>query len=216
MNNSSTKIGFQETLAWYERNAKNYAQKIANKPDLFLMNRFLKQIAKGEKILDAGCAAGRDCELFAERGYEPTGIDAVKALIKEAKTNNPNLNFVHGDFINLPFSNNSFAGVWAHASLLHLEKTSDVKAALKEFYRVLKKGGVAHIFVKKQLGSEKTSNVAQDYSGDFNRFFRWFKKDELNKMIKQAGFEIINFDDDYTPKDGRKNIKWLAVLVKKN
>ena len=210
-----TKIGFKETLEWYEQNASTYSNKIADKSDLFLLERFMEKLPVEGKILDAGSAGGRDCEIFAQKGFQPTGIDAVKSLVKEAKTKNPDIDFVHESFTNLPFEKNFFDGVWAHASLLHLENIEDVKKALSEFFRVLKTNGIAHIFVKKQLGKEKTSNVSQEYSSDFDRFFRWFTKDELSQLIEEAGFKIIQFDDDYTPKDGRKSIKWLAVLAKK-
>ena len=210
-----TNIGFKETLEWYEQNAKTYAQKIADKPDLFLLERFIKKLPVEGQILDAGSAGGRDCKIFAQNGFQPTGIDAVKALVEEAKTKNPDIDFIHGNFTSLPFKDNSFDGIWANASLLHLENIEDMKKSLSEFFRVLKKSGIAHISVKKQLGKEKTSNVAQEYSSDFDRFFRWFTKDELIQLIEEAGFKIVQFDDDYTPKDGRKNIKWLAALAKK-
>lgn len=209
------KVGFKETLQWYEENADNYANKIIKKQNSFLINRFLELLPKQGTILDAGCAAGRDCQIFKERDFLPTGIDAVESLIKIAKKNNPDIKYIHGDFSDLPFSDSSFDGIWSHASLLHLETIEDVNKALKEFCRVLKNGGIAHIFVKKQLGREKTSHVSQEYSGDFSRFFRWFNKKELTTLLKEAGFEIIRFDDNYVAKDGRKNIKWLAALVKK-
>jgi ubiquinone/menaquinone biosynthesis C-methylase UbiE len=209
------KNDFQATLNWYEQNAKTYASKIADKPDLFLLDRFLEEIPNGGSILDAGSAGGRDCKIFLERGYSPTGIDAVKSLVEEAKSINPGIDFVHGNFLNLPFDDSSFDGLWSHASLLHLEEISDVKQSLKEFFRVLKSGGIAHIFVKQQMGKEKTSNVSHDYSGEFSRFFRWYEKEELENLLKDVGFEILDSKDNYTPKDGRKNIKWLAILAQK-
>ncbi|MCC6710985.1 MAG: class I SAM-dependent methyltransferase [Candidatus Pacebacteria bacterium] len=215
MKQAPQKIGFKETLAWYEQNAKTYNQTTAKKPDFFLIDRFLDKITPGGLILDAGCAGGRDCSIFAQKGYSPIGIDAVKAFVAEAKITYPELNFVLGNFTKLPFADNSFAGVWAHASLLHLETISEVKTALKEFFRVLKSGGIAHIYVKKQLNQEKTSNVSQNYSGEFGRFFRWFEAKELETLIEKAGFEINIFDDNYTRKGGRQDIKWLAVLAKK-
>ena len=210
------KIGFKETLEWYKQNSTNYTNKISEKQHPFLINRFLKLIPKYGSILDAGCAGGRDCRTFKNKGFSPIGIDAVSTMVNLAKQKNQDLEFIHGDFRNLPFSDSYFDGIWAHASLLHLETIKDVKQTLKEFFRVLKKQGVAHIFVKKQLGKEKFSNVSQEYSDEFSRFFRWFNKEELITLLEEANLKILKIDDNYIPENSKRDIKWIAALVKKN
>ena len=100
----------------------------------------------------------------------PIGIDLSKSLIEIARNKHPDIEFRQGNILNLPFEDESFDGVWTHASLVHLETTEEVVRALREFNRVLKPGGVMHVFVKQQLGNEKTSVVSDTLSGH-ERFF---------------------------------------------
>lgn len=207
--------GFKKTIDWYEQNAEDYAGKIENSLETALLNRFVSKLKKGAVVLDAGCAGGRDCRIFKDKDLAPIGLDISRQLVKLAAKKNPDIEFKQGSFLSLPFTDNSFDGIWAHASLLHLEKITEVKKSLEEFCRVLKQGGVAHIFVKQQLGNKKTENISHTYSGEFKRFFRFFTKQEIETLLKEAGFRIIDIQDNYTSPDGRKEIKWIVVLAQK-
>lgn len=206
---------FKQTIKWYDDNAEVYASKIEPSYPNFLINSFTQKVGKNGVILDAGCAGGRDCNLFRQKGLNPVGIDLSKSLVEYAKLKNPNIEFFHGSFLNLPFKDKSFDGVWAHASLLHLEKISEVKKALSEFYRVMKKGAYLHTFVKQQLDDKKTTSASHSFSGDFERFFRFFTKEEFRELLEKAGFEIESIEDNYVTPDGRKEIKWILALSRK-
>jgi ubiquinone/menaquinone biosynthesis C-methylase UbiE len=170
--------GFSDTIAWYDANAEKYAINIESFPSGDLLDRFAKAVGRGGKVLDAGCAAGRDCGLLKDRGLVPAGIDLSEPLIEIARNKHPDIEFRQGNILNLPFEDESFDGVWAHASLVHFETTEEVVKALREFNRVLKPDGVIHVFVKQQLGDEKTSVVSDKLSGH-DRFFQWFTGDEV-------------------------------------
>ncbi len=55
-------------------------------------------IPDGGSVLDLGCAGGDQAKLFAERGYQVTGVDYVKALIAYAK-NTFSEHGLTGDFV---------------------------------------------------------------------------------------------------------------------
>jgi len=69
-----------------------------------------------------------------------------KGLLKVARREFPHLTFVEGNFLSLPFENETFDAIWSNTSLLHLETINDVKQALSEFQRTLKSKGVLHIW----------------------------------------------------------------------
>ncbi|MFA6446401.1 MAG: class I SAM-dependent methyltransferase [Candidatus Paceibacterota bacterium] len=212
---TATSGAFKKTIDWYENNAEIYAERIESSPEILLINRFARMLKKGDAVLDAGCAGGRDCRIFKEKGLNPTGLDITKSLIKQAKIKSPEIEFVQGSFLELPFLNDHFDGLWAHASLVHLEKISEAKQSLHEFHRVLKPGGIIHISVKQQLGDKKTEYVSHDYSGEFKRFFRFFTKQEIKSLLENTGFRIVEIQDNYVSPDGRKEIKWIVVFAKK-
>src|SRR5690606_22987029 len=107
----------------------------------------------------------------------------------------------------------TFNGVWASASLLHLEKIADVQQALGEFLRVLKPKGVLYIQVKKQTASEKTS-VVFDTLSSHERFFRWFDSQELLNLLEKAGFKFLSMEiiDDLA---GRQEVQWICIFSRK-
>lgn len=207
--------GFDDTIAWYNANAKKYASNIENLASLDYLDEFSVLVGKNNTVLDAGCASGRDTNLLRLRGLNPIGLDLSTSLLDIARQRYPDLKFVEGNFLKLPFPNHSFGGVWAHACLLHLETTKDVIKALKEFNRVLKPNGIIHVFVKQQLGKDKTSIVSDKLSSHV-RFFQWFTKDEMNNLMKKTQFTILKIEDNIPDLSRRSEVKWVRVLAKCN
>src|SRR5579872_1610900 len=119
----------------YDEIAEEYAKKIGAIPSINQFTIFKKYVKKGSKVLDAGCAAGRDCRMLSEQGYAVTGIDLSKKLLALAKKQNTSLNFLLADIRALPFADHTFDAVWANAVIHHLVK-KDIEKALREFYRV--------------------------------------------------------------------------------
>lgn len=208
--------GFKDTINWYDENAEKYAKSTRDLASIEFIERFVTLVEFG-KVLDAGCGSGRDTYLLQEQGLKPVGLDLSKGLLDQARKQFPECEFIHGSFLNLPFSDESFMGVWAHASLLHLETVEDVSTALLEFFRVLKNGGVFHALVKAQTGDNKTELTKDTLSGH-DRFFQYFTVSELAELIQDAGFELIEIDQhreiDKNPK-GRPEVEWIVVFAKK-
>jgi len=209
---------FTDTIRWYNENAKKYAKTTEEYPSPEQIEEFVSLLSPGNKILDAGCGGGRDTKLLHDKGLDSIGLDLSSGLIKVARKKYPNINFVEGSFLDLPFGNDSFDGIWAHASLLHLETVGDVKKALSEFQRVLKPNGVMHTLVKAQTGLEKTAIVSDRTSGH-ERFFQYFTQDEIATLLREAGFAEIKTEQyretDRNP-NGRPEVEWILTLSKKD
>jgi len=208
---------FQDTINWYNKNADYYANAIKDMTSLEEIEEYCRQLPLRAKILDAGCAAGRDANIFKQMGFGVIGIDLSSKLLEIAKRNFPDIEFRKADFRKLPFQNGSFDGVWAHASLVHLENIKDVRKSLLEFNRVLKTNGLIYILVKARIGKAKTAIVKDSLSQDY-RFFQYFTKNELTKLLGSTGFKIIKIDQynerDKNPK-GRREVEWISLLAKK-
>ncbi len=204
---------YNETIQWYEDNALTYSQAISQSVDSDLINQFVSYLPPNAIILDAGCAAGRDAGEFAKRQVDYTGVDLSNNLLRIAKRNNPSLTFIQADFSQLPLPNNSFDGIWANASLVHLPSIRTVKLVISEFYRILKPGGTIFIRVKQQVGSTRTG-VVSDSLVKQKRFFRWYTKAELQNYLKSAGFSILDVKDNQ-PSRTRSEVKWINVIGRK-
>ncbi|MEW6231808.1 MAG: methyltransferase domain-containing protein, partial [Chloroflexota bacterium] len=111
-----------KTIKTYEETAEDYYKthfdinEVKNIADFFIQN------LKGQKILDIGCGPGRDAKYFSEHGLKVTGADLTSNFVKMASQNVPNAKFVQMDMRNLGFPENTFDGIWACASFLHVPK----------------------------------------------------------------------------------------------
>ncbi len=133
----------------------NYAKEYGKEYETTLAGRYFLQkkikianqlgnFPQGAHILDAGCANGYYTLHLARQGYHVTGIDLSEKNIKEctnraAALHVQNVVFHQADLENLKnFKDNQFDGVISFATLRYVP---DVVQALKELYRVTKKGG---------------------------------------------------------------------------
>ncbi|GMA51536.1 hypothetical protein GCM10025857_28930 [Alicyclobacillus contaminans] len=94
-------------------------------------------------VLDAGCGAGRFLLQLAQRVRWVTGLDADEPMLQRARLNAEdheldNADFVLGDVLNLPFSDDHFDKAIC-VNLLFLLRRPEL--ALSEFIRVVKPGG---------------------------------------------------------------------------
>lgn len=204
--------GFQDTIDWYNQNASKYSLSVQNLVSYEQIEEFIKNVPANSKILDAGCAAGRDTKIIHDLGFKIIGLDITKKLINIAKEKYPEIKFIEGNFLKLPFKDNYFGGIWAHASLLHLEKVEDVIKALSEFYRVLIKDGILHLYVKEKFN--KKYDIVKDKLSNHDRFFQYFTIDEIKEYLNNLGYKIIMIENFPDPA-GRSEVKWILCLAKK-
>lgn len=200
---------YRKTIELYEKLGKKYVEDIAG-ADIRELPDLVKALPKGGRVLDVGCAGGRDSKKFIEAGFEVIGIDLVDVFLEEARKNVPQAKFIKMDLLNLGFSDNYFDGIWANAVLLHLKK-EDTPQALKGFRRVLNSKGKLYISVKRGRGEQYKE---ERLSGGEKRFFSYFLKNELERFVKNAGFRIISskiFPDTL----GRKDLKCIGLLAEK-
>lgn len=97
----------------------------------------------GDTILDAGCAAGRQSLLMAERGARVIGMDISESFIvranrERAARGGETAQFLVADIENLPFAPDSMDKILCAEILEHV---IDFDAAFKELLRLLRPGG---------------------------------------------------------------------------
>lgn len=205
--------GFKDTIEWYDKNSNKYAESAEKSPPTEMIIEFMSKLPKSPSILDAGCGSGRDSRLLKKEGAKVVGIDISKGLLNEARKRSSEIEYMIGDITAIPFSNNTFDGVWSHASLVHLEKIEDAEKAIHEFNRVLRTDGILHIFTKKQEGDNKT-DVVSDSLSNHDRFFRYYTESELRNLVETAGFTDIDIKLAPDP-HGRKEVTWILLHAKK-
>ncbi len=199
----------KSTISIYDKLGRQYLSNIDNATPNEI-NIFIDKLPSKARILDVGCAGGRDSEVFVERGFNVTGIDLCEPFLQEAKKRVPTGLFLKRDVLELDFEEAYFDGIWACAVLLHLEK-KDLPKVLTDFYRILKTGGSMFIGVKQGEGEQ---SIVDSLSDGNSRFFSFYQKDGIEALVGEAGFKITysQIRDDDT---GRSEVKWIRMIAEK-
>ena len=179
----------QQTINTYNQLAKEYDEKTKDFWDNFPRTIFDKfvELTKG-KVLDIGSGPGRDGLILKKAGLDIICLDASEEMIKMSIERG--LDSVLGDFNDLPFKNNSFNGVWAYTSLLHIPK-QQIHTPFSEIHRVLKPGGTFGL----GLIEGETELYRENFGVGKPRWFSFYKKEEIEKLVSEHNFELIYFEE---------------------
>ncbi len=200
------------TIKAYNQTVPEYHEKTISLLSKEEAKIFREYLGDNALILDHGSGTGRDARFFSEAGYKVTGIDLSQKMVDFASTFAPMVEFRVMDIRDLDFPDESFDGVWSVASLLHLPK-SNIQKALKEAYRVLKKGGIFYCSVKQGEGEELISD--KRYGGEIRKFYSYFQPNELEKQLRKENFEVINIDIDDSTGEYAQH-PWINIFSRKN
>lgn len=198
----------KKTIATYNRIAEEYAKKISDRARLVEIEKFISYLKPKAKILDIGCAAGRDSRIFKNKGFDVVGIDLSKKLLAIARLDNPDVTFIKADMRKLPFENNNFNAIWANAVLHHLEK-KEIETTLKEWQRILSPNGIMYIRTKMGKGIWKGKD---SLSIGEEREFTLLTSKELESMLTKSGLKKIEI---YQTKDKTRDLLWINAFYRK-
>jgi tRNA (uracil-5-)-methyltransferase TRM9 len=152
------------------------------------------------KLLNLGCAHGPDFLPFKD-GFELYGVDFSAEMLKYAEKYAQKFGFAVeltlADVRCLPYPDESFDRAISVATYHHLGG-GEHKAALAELGRVLKPGGEAFITVWNRgqprfwLKSKEAAIPWRKKKGEtiYRRYYL-FSYGELERLAKQAGFEVL-------------------------
>lgn len=188
------------TLQFYENNAEQFAADTLEVDMSALYERFLDLLPASSRILDAGCGAGRDTAAFLQRGYQVEAFDASAKLVEIAQRVS-GIAVQHSTFLN--FSNaQSFAGIWACASLLHVP-SSNLSATLQHLAGLLEPQGVMYVSFK----------YGEDDVERNGRHFTNCTEQRLQDFLQGTGLSIKEswLTGDKRPE--RANEQWLNALL---
>ena len=92
----------------------------------------------GERVLDLAAGTGTSSEPFADLGVFVVPCDFSLGMLRVGKRRRPDLPFVAGDALKLPFGDESFDAVTISFGLRNV---NDIEAGLREMLRVTRPGG---------------------------------------------------------------------------
>jgi SAM-dependent methyltransferase len=202
-----------ETLRAYDAAAGVYAERTRDFPAKSTLRSEMDRLASKTEgpILDAGAGGGRDARYMSEKGRTVVALDASAPLLAHVPSLE-NIVKVFGDVRNMPLDDRSVGAVWCSAVLLHLGP-ADLVRALREFFRVVRPGGLIQISVKE--GTGETVSRISGQSGLLRHFFL-YQRGDLRKFAKLANLELIETWSEAGKDSGEVMQSWLKVLLRRN
>jgi len=182
------------TIQAYNKYNQVYDQVVIDFWDNFpktTIDLFCKEL-KGKKVLDLGSGSGRDALILRDKGLEVICLDASSEMVKI--TRKLGFETVEMDFNSLELDENSFDGVWAYTSLIHIKK-EETQRVLEKIYQSIRYGGVLLIGMIEGVfeGYVERENMPGE-----KRYFRYYEDNEIKKMVEKVGFKF-EFQERYTP-----------------
>ncbi len=189
------------TIDYYNRHSREFFSATKDIDVTPLYEHFLAHLPPNAYILDAGCGSGRDSKFFLEQGYRVFAMDGSAALAALA-----------AEYIGQPVHHMAFAdigmadtfdGIWACASLLHVPR-AQMATIFQKFIRALKMGGVWYLSFKWGT-SDRLVN---------DRLFTDYDADTFSAFVAQ--FPTLKLVKWWQTQDLRgRETSWLNALLQK-
>lgn len=191
-----------KTLDYYNQNANTFFEGTVSVNFREVQDKFLK-ILPGKKILDFGCGSGRDTKYFLDNGYDVIAIDGSIELCKKA-SEYTGIEVKHMLFQELN-EKDTYDGIWACSSILHLNK-EELKPVLLKIIDALKKHGIIY-----------TSFKYGNFEGERNgRYFSNFTIESFKEYVQDIS--TIQIEEYWLSGDvrkGREDEQWLNLILRK-
>ena len=190
------------TLKYYQDNAQTFFDGTVNVDMSSLYEAFIRHLAPGARVLDAGCGSGRDAKAFLEMGYQVEAFDASPAMVDLAR-----------EHTGLPVKVMSFAdvdwkeefdGIWCCASLLHVPAV-ELPGVMRRLADALKLGGVWYVSFKYGEGEREVDG----------RRFTDMDEDDLNTLV--SSLTAMEVGEVWLTQDKRPDRKeiWVNGILRK-
>lgn len=157
---------------------------------------------KGEFILDAGCGTGIFTRDILSSGSKVIGLDISLPMLIQAgkKLKGFPFQIVLANMLSLPFPESSFDKV---VSITALEFIGDAEIAIRELFRVTKRGGIIVVATLNSLSPWTAKRIAKAKKGNtiFEKaIFR--SPDDLHSLVPVEAVlkTVIHFQKEDDPK----------------
>lgn len=192
------------TINYYNSNADAFYAQTANVDMSAFYARFLVHMPPGGHILDAGCGSGRDALAFLDRGYQVTAFDASASLARRASAllGQEVRCYTFDDVGDI----DAFDGVWACASLLHVDEDR-LHGVIGKLMTSLHSGGVLYASFKKGDGTR---------TDEHGRRFTNMTLASLYQLIDGIeGLALLEAWETADQRLGRQDESWCNFVARK-
>ncbi len=213
----------QATLEVYQKTAQRYMENTITHDNLdpakaeqkrrrlenFLAESFAT-LPDNADVFEIGAADGQNSRYLSSLGFNVMATDVADAFLQEMAAHKMKImkfNALTDDFPQ------QYSGVLAWRIFVHFTP-DDARVVMQKVHAALKDGG-RFIFnaINREFKDvdEEWADFPGEYKMNAERFFHYYRKDELEKIATDAGFKIVNFHFE----GGETGKKWLVFVVEK-
>ena len=169
----------------YDRLASAYAESRVGEthPELEWL---LTRLDEGSSVLDIGCGAGVPVTRSLAKKFAVTGVDVSREMLRLARANVPNANFVRSDITSVEFDESTFDAVVAFFSLFHIPR-EDHAPLFRRIRDWLKPGG----YLMCTLSLDSETGYTQDDFFSAKMYWSNYGVSEYEEMLTGIGFTML-------------------------
>jgi SAM-dependent methyltransferase len=197
------------TVRAYDASADDYGEVTQELPPSVraAVDRFASLLRPGARVLEIGSGSGRDARALEEAGLSVRRTDITPAFVQLLRDSRYDADVVDplvDDLADPAAPGTPYAGVWANASLLHVDR-DDLPRVLSRLADATEPGGVMFAGVKEGDGAEWSlhGNVTAP------RFFTYWREEPLRSALSGAGWRVASVERD----TGSRGEGWLLVVA---
>ena len=200
--------------AWDKIGEKTASPYIKHKKYLEVFNLFCNKLPKNASVLDFGCGPGIPfTKELVKRGFKVTAIDISDTMIKEAKKNVPEADYVRVSMTDIDFEN-EFDGIFSGYTMLCLDP-ENFKIAAKKAVKSLKRGGFFFLALNEPApeGHDESENYTEIMGQKM--YSRPYTEDEVRKVFAELNMKIIKVARENVSSKAYGDEYTLLVLMQK-
>jgi cyclopropane fatty-acyl-phospholipid synthase-like methyltransferase len=137
----SRSLSDADPVSYYKKHGQTYMDNNQNPADF--IDEFLG-LLQGKRILDLGSGHGVNANYMQSKGFRVVGIDLSNKMVAHARKAYPDVEFRVDNMAKLQFPTDSFDGIFASYSLIHLTKDV-IHPVLKKLNKILRSGGIISV-----------------------------------------------------------------------
>jgi SAM-dependent methyltransferase len=185
------------------------------------MERWLRLLRAGSgngRVLEIGCANGRDTAWLAQQGFGVIAIDVSAEALRVCTRAVPGSLVVRHDMRQpLPFADAAFGAVIASLSL-HYFAWRDTRAAVAEIRRVLKPpfgillarlNSTRDVYHGARDGGREIERHYYELDGTFSERKRFFDRDEVHALFD--GWKVLSCGERTIDRYEKPKVVWEIV-----
>lgn len=202
---------YDSLASFYARTGGSRAKKMHRwlKP---LYENLEKRFKKPISLLELGPGDGSLAAALDKRGYRVTAIEFSSRMCEHVRKNASTIDLIEEEFFRFKFGKRRFHCI-VGVAFVHLFPSPWDLSVLQKIKGLLKDGGIAYLATTIHEFADEGYSPKSEPKGQPIRYRRRYKREHFERLLVQAGFEII---ESYVNEDGSVGGKrWMNFIVKR-